>query len=110
MVTAVGVDGRFAGLIVMADEVREEAREALADLKGGGFRRIVLVTGDRADVAAAVAARRPIDEVVADATPAQYVEVVRREAPTTRLRLRPPTSAWPWGRAARPPRRRRPTR
>jgi heavy metal translocating P-type ATPase len=80
MVTAVGVDGRFAGLIVMADEVREEAREALADLKEGGFQRIVLVTGDRADVAAAVAARLPIDEIVADATPAGKVEVVRREA------------------------------
>ncbi|MCZ8099348.1 MAG: heavy metal translocating P-type ATPase [Burkholderiales bacterium] len=80
MVTAVGADGRFAGLIVLADEVREEAREALIDLKDGGFNRIVLVTGDRADVAAAVAARLPIDEVVADATPTQKVEVVRREA------------------------------
>jgi cation transport ATPase len=80
MVTAVGVDGRFAGLIVLADEVREEAREALADLRAGGFNRIVLVTGDRADVAAAVAAALPIDEIVADATPAGKVEVVRRES------------------------------
>lgn len=80
MVTAVGADGRFAGLVVMADEVREEARQALADLRDLGFGRIVLVTGDRSEVAAAVAALLPIDEIVAGASPADKVEVVRRES------------------------------
>ena len=80
MVTAVGVDGRFAGLVVMADEVRQEARQALADLRDGGFGRIVLVTGDRSEVADAVAARLPIDEIVAGASPSDKVDVVRRES------------------------------
>lgn len=80
MVTAVGVDGRFAGLVVMADEVRQEAHQALADLRDGGFGRIVLVTGDRAEVAEAVAALLPIDEIVAGASPSDKVEVVRRES------------------------------
>ncbi|MHB2166365.1 heavy metal translocating P-type ATPase [Alsobacter sp. R-9] len=80
MVTAVAIDGRFAGLVVMADEVRDEAEQALEDLRTGGIRRIILVTGDRADVAKVVAARLTIDEVVADATPTTKVEVVRRES------------------------------
>ncbi len=80
VLTAVGVDGCFAGLLVVADTVREEARGALEAMRAAGIGRIVLVTGDREEVGAAVAARLPIDDVVADATPKDKVEVVRRES------------------------------
>ncbi|WP_406858283.1 heavy metal translocating P-type ATPase [Alsobacter sp. KACC 23698] len=77
MTAFVGVGGRFAGAITLADVVRPDAREALAALRREGVTRIVLVTGDSAAVAHAVADGLGIDEVIAQATPAQKVEAVR---------------------------------
>jgi heavy metal translocating P-type ATPase len=78
--TYVSVDGRLAGVIVMADEVRAEAAEALAAVRREGVNRVVVVTGDRRDVAEAVTAGLPVDRIVADASPARKVDVVIEES------------------------------
>jgi heavy metal translocating P-type ATPase len=80
LTTHISVDGRPAGAIVMADEVRTEAGESLADLRGQGIERIVLVTGDRAEIAAEVARGLPIDRIEAGATPSGKVDVVVQES------------------------------
>jgi heavy metal translocating P-type ATPase len=82
MTTFVARDGDVIGYLELADEVRPEAREALIRLRAGGVRRIVLVTGDRAEIAKAVAAQLPIDEVIAGATPAAKVQAVTAERPS----------------------------
>ena len=79
LTTHVGADGRHAGWLVMADELRADASDTLESLRAGGIARIVLVTGDRADVAARVTEGLAIDRVVADATPAGKVAVVQDE-------------------------------
>jgi Cu+-exporting ATPase len=78
----VAVDGGFAGLVAVADPVKESAIEAIAALKADGV-RLVMLTGDNRTTAEAVARRiGGIDEVMADVLPEQkqfVVERLRRE-------------------------------
>jgi P-type E1-E2 ATPase len=74
----VAVDGQPAGTIDFADEVRPGLPEMLAKLSTLGVRRFLLLTGDHADNARAVAAACGIREVMADLLPAEKVAAVDR--------------------------------
>ena len=76
---AVGWDGKARGIVVVADAVKPTSAEAIAELRELGLRPILL-TGDNAAVAHAVAAEVGIDEsdVIADVLPADKVDVVER--------------------------------
>jgi Cu+-exporting ATPase len=78
-VVAVGWDGAARGLLVVADTVKPTSAEAVARLRALGIRP-VLVTGDNAAAAAAVAREVGIDgaDVVAGVLPAGKVDEVRR--------------------------------
>ncbi len=67
------VDGRYAGHIVISDVVKPHAREAIAALKAAGVRRTVMLTGDRREVAEAVAAELGVDEVHSELLPGDKV-------------------------------------
>ncbi len=71
------VDGKPAGLVAVADPVKEMAAEAIRDLHATGL-RIVMVTGDSETAAKAVAKKLGIDEVIADVLPDQKAEIVRK--------------------------------
>ncbi|MGY3618070.1 heavy metal translocating P-type ATPase [Bradyrhizobium sp. USDA 10063] len=73
----VAVDGRVAGVIAIADPIKPSARDALAALRGDGL-RVVMLTGDNATTARAVAKRLGIDEVEAGVLPDRKSEVVQR--------------------------------
>jgi len=75
----VAVDGRLAGTIVMHDPVRDETPAALRMLRQGGTTRIVLLSGDRRDVAERVGRALGVDEVLYEQTPEQKIEAVGRE-------------------------------
>jgi Cu2+-exporting ATPase len=64
----IAVDGRLAGYIGVADTIKPTTREAIATLKASGL-RIVLVTGDNAATAAAVAKAVGIDDVMSEVLP-----------------------------------------
>jgi Cu+-exporting ATPase len=70
-------DGAVRGLLAVADAVKPTSAEAVASLKALGLRP-VLLTGDNATTARAVAAEVGIDEVIAEVLPAGKAEVVRR--------------------------------
>ena len=75
------LDDRLAGLIVVADPVKDSAAEAIAELHRDGI-RIVMLTGDNRRTAEAVAAKVGIDEVIAEILPDQKqakVEQLRKE-------------------------------
>ncbi|MFS0712449.1 heavy metal translocating P-type ATPase [Microbacterium sp. 2P01SA-2] len=76
-VVAVGWDGAIRAVIAVSDRVRDDAREAVARLHRTGA-SVVLVTGDNAGAAAAVARELGIDEVVADVRPEGKLDEVRR--------------------------------
>jgi Cu+-exporting ATPase len=73
----VAVDGRLAGLLLVADAVKATTPEAIAALKAAGV-RIVVLTGDDARTAAAVAAELGLTEVEANVLPQDKAAVVKR--------------------------------
>ncbi len=73
----VAVDGEAAGLLGVADPIKETTAEAIRQLHREGL-RIVMLTGDSETTARAVASRLGIDEVVAEVQPDQKVDAVRR--------------------------------
>ena len=79
VMVAVAVDGRMAGHLVMSDALREDAAGMLQALRAQGIRRILLATGDRAEVAKAITAGLSLDEVHAGLTPEGKVQLVQRE-------------------------------
>ena len=70
------IDGRPAGLLGVADRIKDTTREAIAALHGEGL-RIVMVTGDDAATARTVGDALGIDEVRADVLPEAKAEVVK---------------------------------
>ncbi|WP_249691602.1 heavy metal translocating P-type ATPase [Stappia sp. WLB 29] len=79
VVVAVAVDGRLAGHLVMSDPLREGVGAMLAGLRRGGIERILLATGDRADVAERVTQGLGLDGLRAGLTPDQKVLLVLTE-------------------------------
>ena len=79
-------DGRFIGWMLLADEPRPEAEAALEDLRRLGLHRMLLLTGDRAPVAARIAALLRIPEFRAEALPHEKLDRVLAE---TRAGFRP---------------------
>ncbi len=74
----VGMNGELAGIISIADEVRLEAKQAIADLKANGVKNIVMLTGDNAHTAALVGKQLEIDEVHAELLPVDKVKHINR--------------------------------
>jgi len=73
----VAVDGRLAGLLGVADPIKDSTYEAIRMLHRGGV-RIVMLTGDSRTTAEAVARKLGIDEIEAEVLPERKVEVVKR--------------------------------
>ncbi|WP_375772527.1 heavy metal translocating P-type ATPase [Archangium gephyra] len=75
----VSVDGEMAGALLLADEIRPEAPRALRLLRKAGVSRLVMVSGDRADVAEIIASALEVDAVLAERSPQEKVQAVRTE-------------------------------
>jgi len=73
----VAVDGSVAGIIAVADPIKETTPKAIADLRADGV-RIVMLTGDHRATAGAVARRLGIDEVEAEVLPQQKGAIVKK--------------------------------
>ena len=72
----VAVDGIYAGYIVISDEMKADAYEAITSLKAQGISRTIMLTGDTKAVADSVAAQLGVDEVYSGLLPADKVEKV----------------------------------
>ncbi len=72
----VAVDGKYAGHIVISDEMKDTSREAMQALKAAGVKKTVMLTGDKESVAKAVAEMVGIDEYHAGLLPADKVRIV----------------------------------
>lgn len=74
----VSVDNRYVGHIVIADVVKDDAEQTIRDLHACGVKKTVMLTGDREEVAAAVAKKLGIDEYHAQLLPGDKVERVEQ--------------------------------
>lgn len=72
----VAADGVYLGHIVISDQVKPDAKEAIAALKAQGVRKTVMLTGDAREVGEDVAGRLGLDEVHTQLLPAGKVEQV----------------------------------
>ena len=71
------VDGKFAGLIAVADTIKDTAAQAVSEMKKLGL-RVVMLTGDQERTAQAIARQVGIDEVFAGVLPAEKADVVAK--------------------------------
>ncbi len=76
-VMLVGEQNRLLGAIAVADTIRETSAAIVRDLKAAGVARTVMLTGDNATTARAIAAKVGVDEVKADLMPHDKVEAVK---------------------------------
>lgn len=74
----VSIDGKYAGHIIIADVVKEDATECIKRLHAAGVRKTVMLTGDRAEVAKAVAEKLGLDEYHGKLLPEDKVNQVER--------------------------------
>lgn len=74
----VGIDNRFAGYMIIADEVRREASELIAKLRHTYKIRTVMLSGDSEPIAHKVGSDIGIDEIYGGLLPANKVEVIER--------------------------------
>lgn len=74
----VAIDGIYAGHIVISDEVKSDAKQAIASLKQSGIRKTVMLTGDSEKVGNAVGKSLGLDEIHAQLLPANKVMCVEK--------------------------------
>ncbi|KGK89165.1 ATPase [Desulfosporosinus sp. HMP52] len=73
-VVQVAIDGKYAGYIVISDEIKDDAKKATKELKAIGVRKLVMLTGDNKLVGEAIGHQLGLDEVHAELLPDQKVE------------------------------------
>ena len=81
-VVLVGTDSRLMGAVIVADEVRIGARDAIRELRKEGIERIVMLTGDNKATAQAIADEVGLDEYRAQLLPEEKVAAVKELAET----------------------------
>ncbi|MDZ8052412.1 MAG: heavy metal translocating P-type ATPase [Aulosira sp. ZfuCHP01] len=77
-VVHLAVDGRYAGYILIADEIKEDAPQAIRDLKRMGVEKTVMLTGDNRVVASSVARQLGLDKFIAELLPEGKVEEIEK--------------------------------
>ncbi|MDX2243075.1 MAG: heavy metal translocating P-type ATPase, partial [Leptolyngbyaceae cyanobacterium bins.302] len=77
-VVHLAVDGRYAGYILIADEIKDDAALAIRDLKKAGVERTVMLTGDNEGVAKDVAGQLGLDSYLAGLLPEDKVGEIER--------------------------------
>ena len=74
----VAIDGSYAGHIVIADVIKAQSAEAVAELRSAGVRKLVMLTGDGSQAAQQVAEKLRLDEVHSELLPSDKVAQVER--------------------------------
>jgi Cd2+/Zn2+-exporting ATPase len=74
----VAVNGRYGGCLLIADQVKEDAAEAIRALKSLGIRHTIMLTGDTKAVGEAIGYQLGMDEIYTELLPADKVEILER--------------------------------
>lgn len=73
----VAVDGKIAGIISIADQVRSDAKQAIANLRAHGIKLVAMLTGDNSHTAELVGRELELDGVYAELLPENKVDVIK---------------------------------
>ena len=74
----IAIDGKVSGMVSIADQIRDDAKEALAQMRENGIKKIVMLTGDNKHTAEAVATELGLDEFYAELLPENKVDYVKQ--------------------------------
>jgi len=77
-VVYIAADGEFAGHILISDEIKEDAKDAITGLKQLGIKKTVMLTGDSRSIAEKVSRQLGLDEFYAELLPNQKVEKIEK--------------------------------
>lgn len=69
----VAVDGKFAGILCIEDEIKEDTPSALKDLKRNGIKKLIMLTGDKKTTGETLAKKLALDDVYTELLPADKV-------------------------------------
>ena len=72
----VAIDGRYAGYLVIADRIKQDAKQAIQELKKNHIKQTIMLTGDKKEVGEKVAKELAIDKVYTELLPTGKVEKV----------------------------------
>ncbi len=75
----VAQSSQFLGSITLADHARPEAEPAIQTMRSLGFDKVILLSGDKSEIANEIGHRLGVDEIVSEALPQDKLEIVRRE-------------------------------
>jgi len=85
----VAVDGIYAGHVVISDELKPDAVDAIRELRANGVSRLVMLTGDKRDTAAEISEQLGLDDYEAELLPEEKTSVletiIRRESPQGKI-------------------------
>lgn len=81
----VAKDQSYLGCIVVADQIKSDSKEAIAKLKAQGIKKVIMLTGDKAEIANKVGNEVGVDEVYAELLPQHKVEKVEEMLKTGRV-------------------------
>lgn len=81
----VAQDGTYLGCIIVADQIKADSKEAIAKLKAIGIKKVVMLTGDKAEIAHKVGKEVGVDEVYAELLPQDKVAKVEELLQTSRV-------------------------
>lgn len=81
----VAQDNKYLGCIIVADEIKEDSAEAIKLLKKQGIKKVVMLTGDKKEIAESIGAKVGVDEVCAELLPSDKVEKVEALLGTHRV-------------------------
>ncbi len=70
------IDGEYAGYILIADQLKKDAKQAVAEVKAAGIEQTIMLTGDSQEIAQNIAEQLGIDQVYAELLPTDKVEKV----------------------------------
>ena len=76
----VGLDGAVAGALLLDDPIRPDTPRVIRTLRRAGIRRVVMVTGDHADVAESVGISIGVDRILSERDPRDKVDAVKAES------------------------------
>lgn len=74
----IAIDGKYAGCIIISDEIREDSAQTVKDLKQLGIKKTVMLTGDRRETGEAVANFLKLDDAFTQLLPENKVECIER--------------------------------
>ncbi|WP_026449999.1 heavy metal translocating P-type ATPase [Aequorivita capsosiphonis] len=86
-IVMVAIDGEFAGYVIIADELKEDAHHAVSELRKAGIKKIIMLSGDKASITEKIGAELKLDQAIGGLLPEDKLNEVEalKKIPGTKV-------------------------